>query len=98
MGQPGEFPAGFAQGCFSQFCLNPAKAVFTPHGTAAFGDGHNGFSIFLPENFPEPVTQGAGQNAVEICRLGIHLNVPFLAAAVWAAARNAAEGIKVGWF
>ena len=95
MGQAGEHPAGFAQGAFSQFRLNPAKPITAPHGAASVDDGHGRFAVGSAHHLPETVAQRSGQGAVEPGGSVVYLHLPLLAATVRAFPGGAAEAVIV---
>lgn len=96
MGQPGEFPTGFAQCLFAQLRLDAAQAVLPPHGTAGCFQGQVGGAVFLLEEAAQPVTQFSGQAAVVGAFFGIHCHIPQLAAAVGAGGGDAVKGMVKG--
>ena len=95
MGQPGEFPAGLAEGIFSQLRLNLTQAIGAPHGTASVDDGHDGLTVLVMKNVPESVAQITRKGAVQGGFFAVNLDIPFLAAAVGAVACDAAECVKI---
>ena len=95
VGNSGKFPAGSAQGVMAQLRLNGAQPILPPHGAPLILQLQNRLSVPVCQGFSQPVSQFSRKAPVKFRSGLLHLNFPFMAAAVRAFSRQALKCFKI---